>query len=97
MPRPKKERFADLDGDFKDIAAALNEAELRDRIANVSLDQEALMEDKSQDTDLEVKREAARDAGAIYREGTKMNKLRIAYLRQMLDAKGKDTGSFEQA
>lgn len=93
----KKDKFADLDSDFKDAVAGMNEAEIRDRIAKISLDQAALLEAKANDIDLKTKREEANVAGAIYREGSKMNRLRIEYVRRVLDDKGKEAGSFEQA
>lgn len=92
----KKDKFADLDQDFKDVANALKEPEIRDRIAKVSLDQAALLDAKEKDYDLKEKKEQAKEAGAVYREGTKANKLRIEYYRILLDGQGKDTGSFGQ-
>lgn len=92
----KKDKYADLDQDFKDTAASLAEAELRDRIATTSLNQAALIDARDKDFDLKDKKEAVKEASAIYREGTKRNKLVIDYLRSMLDAKGKDTGSSGQ-
>lgn len=93
--RPKKDKFADLDKDFKDAAEALSEAELRDRVAKTALDLAALLDAKDKDFDLKEKKEVAKEAGAVYREGIKASKLRTAYLRLMLEAKGKEAGSFE--
>ena len=89
-----KDPFKKLDKDFKEETEKLDEAQLRSKIAKITLDQEALMEAKESDQDLAEKKEAHSTAGAVYREGTKMNKLRVKWLRHMLDAKGKDTGSF---
>lgn len=90
----KKDPFEDLDDDFKSTAENMDETALRGKVSEIALNQEALMEAKGADVDLAQKREQASIAGAVYREGTKMNKLRTKYLRLMLDAKGKDTGSF---
>lgn len=92
MGRPKKDKFDDLDKDFKEEAEKLDEGQLRTKISEIALNQEALMEAKEQDQDLAQKKEQAKEAGAVYREGSKANKLRVRYLRQMLDAKGKATG-----
>lgn len=97
MPRgrkagPPKDKFDELDEDFRNGIASMSEAEIRERIAKISLDQAALMEAKEQDEDLKAKKEVAREAGAIYREGTKANKLRIGFARRVLGDKGKDTG-----
>lgn len=94
--RPKKDKFADLDDDFKDNVAAKSEVEIRDLIAKTSLDQAALMEAKDLDMDFKMAKETAKEAGAVYREGTKANKLRIAFARQVLNGRGKDSGSFGQ-
>lgn len=94
MGRPKKDKdpWADLDSDFKDSAAAMGEGEIRTRIAETTLNQEALMDAKGKDQDLAQKKEAYSTAGAGYREATKANKLRVKYLRYMLEVKGKNTG-----
>jgi hypothetical protein len=88
----KKDRFADLDSDFKDTIANMKEPEIRDRLAKLTLDQEALMELKKNDQDLAAKREQASEAGRVYREGTKRYKLAVAYARSILDAMGKPSG-----
>ncbi len=96
MGRPKKDKFEDLDIDFKDSIAAMTEEEIRAKLAEISLNQAALMQAKSDDEDLKTKKEIAKEAGAIYREGTKANRLRIEWARQVLGDKGKSNGSFEQ-
>lgn len=89
MGRSKKDPFEDLPGEFKEAVAGMDEAGIRDQIAKVSLNQAALMEAKDADEDLTTKKEAAKDAGAIYREGTKANKTKVAWCRQVLGDKGK--------
>lgn len=90
-----KDKFEDLDEDFKDSIAAMDEDAIRSTIAKVSLNQVEMMNAKAGDQDLIQKREAASEAGAVYREGTKMNKLRIEFCHQVLGDKAKDTGSFD--
>lgn len=94
--RPKKDKYADLDSEFKAQAETMDEAKLRDSIAKISLDLSALLEAQEADQDLQMKKEIAKEAGAIYREGKKFSKLATSYLRAMLDAKGKECGSFDQ-
>jgi hypothetical protein len=90
-----KDPFKLLDSDFKDSVAKMSEAAIRDLIAKVSLDQVNLMKAKEEDLDLAQKREAASDAGAIYRDGSKMNKIRVLFLHQALEDGGKDVGEFD--
>jgi len=90
-----KDPFASLDPDFKDNIARMSEEQIRGTIAKVSLNQVELLQAKDADLDLAQKREAAKDAGAIYREGTKMNKLRVLFCHRALGDAGKDTGSFD--
>jgi hypothetical protein len=96
MPKisKKKNKFADVPEEFRDAVAGMNEAQIRDRIAKVALDQAALLEAKADDQDLAEKREQAKEAGAGYREGTKLNKLKIEFCRQVLGDKSKPTGEF---
>lgn len=95
MGRAKKDPFEDLDADFKDSVAAMSELEVRQKISSVALNQVALLEAKDADEDYQTKKEIASEAGAVYREGTKMNKIRIAFCKRVLGDKGKDTGSFD--
>jgi hypothetical protein len=93
--RPKKSKFDDLDQDFKDAAEKLEEPAIRDLIAKTALNLAALLEAQEADQDLQQKKEAAKEANAVYKEGKKFSKLSIGYLRALLDAKGKETGTFE--
>ena len=95
MGRQKKDKFEDLDVDFKDEAAAMDEAALRKTIAEVALRQVSLQIMKDLDQDLATKQEIAKEAGAVYREGTKRHKLQIEFMKRCLEDKGKDGGSFE--
>jgi len=89
MGRPKGDPFADLPEEFKESVAGMDEAGIRDQITKVSLNQAALMEAKDADQDLATKKEEAKIAGAVYREGTKANKTKVAWCRQVLSDKGK--------
>lgn len=91
MPRKKstKDPFEIIGREYIDAVTAMDEKQIRDRIASVSLDQVALMEARDQDLDLQKAVEQAREAGATYREGTKINKLKIAFAKRVLEDRGK--------
>lgn len=95
MGRSKKDIFEDLDQDFKDTVVGMSESEIRQKISSVALNQVALLEAKENDQDFQTKKEQAKVAGEVYRDGTKQNKLRIAFCKRVLGDKGKDTGSFD--
>ncbi len=95
MPRPRKnaekDPFEDLDEDFRNSVQAMDETDIRRRISDVALDQANLMAAKEEDIDLEKAKEVAKEAGAIYREGTKANKLKISFCKRVLEDRGKAT------
>lgn len=90
----EKDPFKSLDEDFKDAAAAMDESQLRAKLADVTLNQLAVLEAKDEDPDLKKTKEAYDVAGESYKAMTKMNKLRSKFLRRCLGDKGKNTGSF---
>lgn len=92
MKMEAKDPWGALDEEFRENAEHMDEKELRDKIAQVTLNQAALDEAKLQDTDYESKKNAFQNAGAVYREGRKMNNLRHKFLRHMLGVKAKGTG-----
>jgi hypothetical protein len=95
MGRGKKDPFEDLDNEFMDSVAAMSEVEIRQKISSVALNQVALLEAKDNDEDYQQKKEAASVAGEVYRDGTKMNKIRIQFCKRVLGDMGKNTGSFD--
>jgi len=84
-----KDPFASLDAEFKDGVANMPIEDIKKRVAEIALELDRLMEAKKKDQDLEEKLEAAKDAGAVYREGQKSAKLRIRYAQTILEARGK--------
>lgn len=93
MPRRKlnktKDPFEALSDEYKSTIEALSVEEIRSRIATISLEQVELMEARDADEDLKKAKEEAREAGAPYREGTQMNKLKIAFAKRILEDRGK--------
>lgn len=94
--KSSKDPFAKLDQDFKDEINAASPEAIRGKIAQIALNQAAMDEAQEADIDLAQKKEAASQAGAIYREARKMNKLRNKYARIMLGEKGGDNGAVEE-
>jgi hypothetical protein len=86
--KKKKGKWDDLGDEFKDAAMGMDVKDLRDKIATVSMAQEELNLAKADDMDLKAAQEVAKEAGAIYRDGTKANKLKISFLKQLIDSKG---------
>lgn len=87
-PKTKRDKFSALPEEYKDAVAAMNVAEIRDRIAQVALDQLDLMNAKEEDQDLQEKQEAFKVASEGYREGMKQNKLKIEFAKRVLEDKG---------
>lgn len=92
---PKKDKFDALPEEFRDMVAGMTEEAIRAKIAQVALDQEELMKAKEGDTDLADKVEAAKLASEVYRDGTKMNRLRIQFCKRVLEDTGKAAGEFD--
>ncbi len=87
----KKDPFDALEEEWKDAIARMEESGIRDRIATTALDQATLMGAKDTDIDFQKARETAKEAGAVYRDGTKINKLKIAFAKRVLEDRGKQT------
>jgi hypothetical protein len=83
-----KNPFADLSDEFKAAVDSMNIDEIKKRVAEVSLSQCEIMAAKKLDEDYISKKELAKEAGAVYRESTKQNGLKISYCKSVLDAKG---------
>lgn len=83
-----KDPFEAVPEEFKDAIAGMSVLDIKQRIANVALDQVELMKLKKEDQDLEEKKVAFKEAGALYREGSRLNKSKIEFCKFMLDSKG---------
>lgn len=88
MPKKDKEPFSELPEEFREAVESMNVEEIKQRIAIVALDQVELMKAKKEDQDLFEKKEVYKEAGALYREGSKLNKSKIEYCKVMIDNKG---------
>lgn len=85
----KKSQFSDLPGEFKDAVDGMDYEQIKERIAQVALDNEELLAAKKNDEDLASKKEATKEASAVYREGSKINILKIRYAKAVLETKGR--------
>lgn len=90
MGRKKKNKFDDLDADFKSGVESMTDEDIRDKVAQIALDTEELLKAKEDDEDLKEKVQIAKEAGAVYRDGVKMNRVRIQYAQMVLESRGKD-------
>lgn len=86
--KPKKGKFDDLPSDFKDAVAQSSPEEINKRIAEIAKASEELAKAQDDDQDYQEKKEALKEAGAVYREGKKANRLKIQYAIQVLGDKG---------
>lgn len=88
LGRTKKGPFDDLPSDFKDAVAQSSPDDIKKRVAAIAIEQAELEKAKEADQDYQEKKAAASAAGAVYRDGKKGAKLRIAYCLQVLGDKG---------
>lgn len=86
---PKKGKFDELPLDFKDAVAQSSPEDINKRIAQITKDTEALLAARADDQDYQTKKEALKEAGAVYRDGKKANHLKVLYCIQVLSDKGK--------
>lgn len=91
MPKPKKTKnpFAELPSEFRSAIEGGSDEDIKDVVAKTALDNQVLLEAKEEDLDLKDKLEQAKEAGAVYAEGVKMNKLKIRYAKFILSSRGK--------
>jgi hypothetical protein len=87
--RKKKNPFDDLSNEFKDAVAGSTPEQIKQRIAQVAMDDQSLREARDEDQQLAEAKEAAKQAGEVYRDGAKMNRLKIRWCKEVLESKGK--------
>lgn len=85
----KKDPFEALPEEFKDSVLQGSEDSIREKLADVALAQQELLEAQENDTDYQSAKETAQAAGEVYRDGKKSNSLKIKYMRQVLQSRGK--------
>jgi hypothetical protein len=87
--KQEKDPFEALPEEFRALVDDGTEEECRAAASKTALDQAELMSLKEDDQDLAEKLTASSMAGEVYRDGTKLNKLKIKYIRQTLKSRGR--------
>jgi len=87
--KKQKEPFADLSEEFKDKANSSTDEELKRIASETAFAQHENLVAQKDDQDLAEKKEQAKIAGEQYAQATKTNKLKIKYIYQLLEARGK--------
>jgi len=87
--RPAKDKFADLAPEFKDSVEGATDDKILTLLGEVAKSEELNQRSMNDDEDLAQKKEQAKFAGEGYAEATKANKLKRAYLYNVLKARGK--------
>lgn len=87
--RKKKTEFEDLDSEFKDSVAALGDDAIKQKMAEIAMNEQENQNTKKADQDLEQKIAQAKYAGEVYREATKFNRMRTKYCYEILKSRGK--------
>ena len=85
----KRDTFADLPDDWKTETDQSSIEDINAKIVDLTLNEAANLQAKSEDQDLKEKKEAVKFASEGYRESTKCYRLRIKYIRQVLEGRGK--------
>ncbi len=89
--KKKKGPFDSLPTEFKDAVAAEDLQAIKARLSDIAKAEEANQAAKNADEDLNKKKEQAKIAGEVYREGTKANKLKVKFIITVLADKGDET------
>lgn len=88
MAKVEKNPYEDVPEEWRESVESATTEEIKKKVAEVALAQAELMKAKKDDADLADRREQYKEAGAIYREGSKMNKCKIEYAKMVLDSRG---------
>lgn len=86
--KEKKNKFDDLPQEWKDALDGASLEELKTKVADVAKTEVLNQSAMKADQDLNEKKELVKEASAGYRDLTKLNKLKLAYLTQMMADKG---------
>jgi hypothetical protein len=92
--RGPKDPWSGLPKEWKERIDAGQDEELRSESSKVAFNEIANQTIKKADPHLKEAVSAAREAGRQYVDATKANKLKLAYLRNLLEARGKEPNAF---
>lgn len=96
MGRPKgppKSPWEAVPMEWRDAVMGMSREEIEARIVEVSSNDIELRKLKKEDQALQEAAFAHKEAGAVYREGAKVNRLKIEFAQECLTAKGGQTKS----
>jgi hypothetical protein len=82
--------FKDLDKEWRAKMDSGKDEELRAEASQVSLNEVANQTLKDADQDLASAKATATAAGKQYADNTKANRMKVKYIRQLLEARGKE-------
>lgn len=83
-----QKKFNEIPVEWRDRVAGLSADEIKDIIAEVAGDENENQKAKDEDRDLAEKRVLFQEAGAQYKEGTKMNRLKTKFALRVLGDRG---------
>jgi hypothetical protein len=89
--RPKKSQWADLPEEFQNAVQSMNEQEIRNLVSKTALAEEENKKLMKEDQHLKECRFTASEAAKGYKDATKMNVLKIRFLKDILECRGKPT------
>lgn len=87
--RKARDPWAALPSEFRDAVMQGSEEELHKKLVETTLAQQALLDAKQKDEDYQRAKTAFGVAGAVYREGTKVNGLKVKFIKQTLEGRGR--------
>lgn len=87
MKKEKKDKFADLDEEFKSNVESMDDDALRQEIAKNAIQEMQNQQMKKDDIHLAEMKAQFDEAGEVYKEATKGNKLRMAFANSILEAR----------
>jgi hypothetical protein len=85
----RKDPYAELDASFKNSIENMSDEQIKQRVAEINLNLQQLLNAREVDQDLKEKAAAYQEANRVYREGMKDAKLRTKYALSVLEARGK--------
>jgi hypothetical protein len=87
--------FKDLDKEWRAKMDGGKDEELRGEASQVSLNEVANQTNKASDMDLAAAKADAVEAGKQYADATKANKMKVRYIRGLLEARGKEPSAHD--
>ena len=87
--RKAKDEFADLNSEWRDAAMGDSEAEIQRKLGEAAIDQQNVIDEQNKDDDYQQKKAAFKYANEGYAERKKVSKLKIKFIKRVLEGRGK--------